>query len=68
MTQLPGYKIYIFLGSECEQQHLPFRGRPLDPRAYYVGDEPCRDVIAGPFLSERHALCEAEAMTDTSGT
>jgi hypothetical protein len=66
MTQLPGFTLWIFRGSETDDKQ--WRGVMRDPNGWYVGDKPGGAIVAGPFASEARALGEARAMTDSSGT
>lgn len=64
MTKLPGFNLWIF--------RAPYEiadGNAIVVRyGWFVGHAPAGDIASGPHPSERHALRDAEAMTDTSGT
>jgi hypothetical protein len=71
MTQLTNYNLWIFRGLECgttASERPLHRGQPLDAASWYVGHAPGGEIASGPFPSERHAVLDAQLMTDTSGT
>ncbi len=70
MTQLPGYKLWIFRGEEANEETrlARFRCQPVLGGSWYVGHAPGAEIASGPHDSERAALYDAKFMADTSGT
>jgi len=66
MIKHPLYKSWVFRGAESAQTE--YRGRAINPDAYYVGDAQGERIEAGPLDTERDGLREVELMSDTSGT
>lgn len=66
MTQLPGHKLWIFSGAESTQSE--FRGLPVSPDGWYVGNAEGSEIASGPHRDSQSGLFVAEIMTDTSGT
>ena len=66
MSRVPGFNLWLFLGSESTQAE--FRGAAVQADRWYVGGAQGSQIESGPHQSERQALCDAEAMTNTAGT
>lgn len=65
MKQLDNFSIWVFSGAESTQRE--FRGRAVEPAAWYIGGKGDR-IDYGPFPTQARAWFEAGAMIDTSGT
>ena len=77
MTQLPAYNLYAIHRSEISNallstECLNLIWYPNRNAGWYVCQIPADgigvELLTGPYGTERRALSEARAMTDTSGT